>query len=143
MNLNFTPDELKKLAAALENDESGLADKLRKAAFPERLVNLTGHTINIYNCNGVLTKVIPPDPVYPVCRVNDKKTITKTVCGVPFWESTYPSLSNLPSPEPNTYFIVSRMVAYATEPRDDLLVIDMQVKDDNGRTIGCRGLTRV
>lgn len=142
IKVSFTPEELRKLAQMMENDESALADRLRDAAYPERLVNLTGHAINIYDRDNRLVKVIPPDPDYPVCRADSKKTVTGSICGVPFWETTYPSVNNLPMPEPNTKFIVSRIVAYATDPRDDLLVIDMQVKDDTGKTIGCRGLTR-
>lgn len=143
IDVSFTKDELDTLAALLESANAELEARLKKAVFPERLINLTGHQIDIYDLNNQLVKSIPPDRDYPVCRANAKKTVTGTICGVPFYETVYPSVNNLPMPEPNTKFIVSRVVAYSTEPRDDLLVIDMQVKDDTGKTIGYRGRTRV
>lgn len=142
VSLNFTKEDIEQLRKMISRDDPRLSDQLRAAVFPDRLVNCTGHTVNIYSSNNVLVKVIEPDPDRPVCRARGKKVVESTIAGVPIFSSDYPDIENLPNPEPGTYFIVSRIVAYAVA-RDDLLVIDMQVKDPYGKTIGCRGLTRV
>ena len=49
---------------------------------------------------------------------------------------------DLPSPQPDTIYIVSRLVAEATR-REDLYIVDDAVRDENGRIIGCRALASV
>jgi hypothetical protein len=40
-------------------------------------------------------------------------------------------------------YIVSRVVAEAARDRDDLVVPDNVIRDDQGRVIACRALARV
>ena len=49
---------------------------------------------------------------------------------------------NLPAPQENTLFIVSRIVAEAlANERDDLIFVDTTIKEDN-RIIGCEAFAR-
>jgi hypothetical protein len=50
---------------------------------------------------------------------------------------------DLPQPEPDTWFIVSLVVALACLPgRDDLLVPYREVRNQQGTIVGCRFLAR-
>ena len=53
------------------------------------------------------------------------------------------AVEGLPDPEEGVVWIVSRVVAEAAKERDDLLVTDDAVRDDQGRIIGCRALARI
>jgi hypothetical protein len=50
---------------------------------------------------------------------------------------------DLPEPQDDTLYIVSRAVAEAARDRDDLVVPDNVIRDDQGRVIACRALARV
>lgn len=52
-------------------------------------------------------------------------------------------VEGLPDPEPGVVFVVSRVVATATlgTARSDILIPGPLVRDDQGRVIGCDGLS--
>lgn len=141
--IELTDAELDVLTKLLAVSDPALAERVKNTRYPERLINLTSHDIHVYDDHRQLIKTIPGSPRDKVCQVVGQRRVEETICGVPVWGHSDVEIVNLPDPTPNTYYIVSRTTAYAIEPRDDLLVIDTQVKDDLGRVIGCRGLTRV
>jgi hypothetical protein len=53
------------------------------------------------------------------------------------------NVENLPEPEAGVYYIVSRQVMEAKPERDDLLIVNGSVRDDNGKIIGVTGFARV
>lgn len=63
---------------------------------------------------------------------------------VPRTHTVYGQVEGLPDPTPGTIYIVSGMIVSALAQqgihRDDLLVPGQQVRDEQGRVIGCRSL---
>ena len=100
-------------------------------AFP-KVVNLTGHHVDFIQNDG--TKVsIPPAVIVdgeghefpaPAPRLLEKRQdIDYTVDGVPIVEKEWKidTRCPLPDPQPNTFYIVSALVANAFPERSDLL----------------------
>ena len=59
---------------------------------------------------------------------------------MPLTETSFGDVVDLPAPAPDTLYIVSRLVATAAN-RDDLVVPNGIVRDDNGNIIGCKSLS--
>ena len=58
-------------------------------------------------------------------------------------EKSFMEVEGLPEPKENTYYIVSALVAGAAKNRNDLLIPNDIVRDDQGRIIGCRSLAKI
>ena len=54
---------------------------------------------------------------------------------------SFPEVAHLPAPQPGVGYFVSRFLA-ARVPRNDLYFPADEVRDENGRIIGCRALGR-
>ena len=108
-----------------------------------KLVNLTPHPVVLIRDGGAIE--IPPSGVVPRLREIVEDT-GDTVEGVPIVRKGYGEIQGLPDPEPDTYYIVSALVAQAARARglgrDDLLIPDDLVRDEQGRVIGARRLAR-
>jgi hypothetical protein len=108
------------------------------------LVNLTPHTINIYDETGTsLLESVPTTGSDHIARVSQ----TKVKAGVididqglvPVFTYTYGEIVGLPVPKNSIYYIVSGMVKAATSRRDVLSPGDL-LRDEKGRPKGCIGL---
>lgn len=122
-----------------------------------RLVNLTPHVINIVLPSGAVCDV----PVSgQVARCSQTEThlfdlqlswFDLQLAGVspfawveiPVTGQQFGEVVDLPAPQADTFYIVSRLVASACPDRDDLLVPGPLVRNDEGQPVGCRGLSRV
>lgn len=103
------------------------------------LVNATPHPLNIVQTDGtVLT--LEGSGVCPRCESNE--LVDRAIGLIEVTRQTLGNVQGLPDPIPGVYFIVSRLVASATE-REDLLVPGQLVRDDQGKVIGCKGLSRL
>ena len=58
-------------------------------------------------------------------------------------EKSFNEVEGLPEPQEDTYYIVSALVAGAAKNRDDLLIPNDTVRDEQGRIVGCRSLARI
>jgi hypothetical protein len=110
------------------------------------LLNLTPHPITVIADDGTATVSIAPAGPSP--RVREEHALegavtTETGAEVPVSAIRYTSIDGLPDRQDDTFLIVSMLVAQAAPDRDDLLVPIGQVRDDQGRIIGCRGLGRL
>ena len=86
------------------------------------LINLTPHPINIILGNG--EQIVIPAPVdkgSKVPRLEEEVVEDFTIGEIPVVRKVYKKAVNLPDPTPNTFFIVSGLVASAVR-REDLLV---------------------
>lgn len=108
-------------------------------------INLTPHPIVLLDKDDQEVLTIPTTDV---TRVSSQ---TATVgyfringVLVPRSHTQYGEVEGLPDPTPGVIYIVSGMVVSALAQqgihRDDLLVPGMQIRDDQGRVIGCRSL---
>ena len=104
-----------------------------------KLINLTPHEITIIRDDGSIT--IPPADTVARCAVTRRQV--GSVDGIPVNRSVFGTVEGLPDPQPDTYYIVSAVVAQACPDRNDLLIPDDTVRDDQGRIIGCRALATV
>ena len=104
------------------------------------IMNCTPHAINIIDSEGKEILTLEPSGICPRCSVERKKV--GDINGIPINKSVFGDVYDLPSPQPDTIYIVSRLVAEATR-REDLYIVDDAVRDENGRIIGCRALASV
>lgn len=105
-----------------------------------RLKNLTPHQIILVRADGS-KEVLEPEGIVP--RVRMTAVSAGEVLGIPVVISAPLGVEGLPDPEPGVFFIVSRAVAAAAPSREDLLVPDGLVRDEEGKVIGARRLARV
>lgn len=103
------------------------------------IINLTPHEITIISEGGNIT--IPPSGTVARCAVTRRQV--GSVDGIPVNRTVFGAVEGLPEPQPNTYYIVSAIVAQARPDRGDLLITDDAVRDAQGRIIGCRALATV
>lgn len=103
------------------------------------LINATPHALNIVQRNGeVLT--IQPSGIVPRCASTEE--VDQAIGLIDVTKQTLGNVEGLPKDKPGTYYIVSRLVAQASK-RWDLLVPGHLVRDDDGKVIGCKGLSRL
>ncbi|MFN2495172.1 MAG: hypothetical protein ABR608_04590 [Pseudonocardiaceae bacterium] len=113
---------------------------------PPALVNLTPHPVLIKTATGV-TVAIPPSGRVARCRTEPDRVLgTVQVDGhsVPLVVNDVTSaVLGLPEPEEGVLFVVSRLVALAAPLRRDMVFPHDPVRDETGRTTGCRALAQV
>ena len=104
------------------------------------MVNMTPHPLNIVQRDGdVLT--VEPSGFIPRCASTEK--LNQSIGLIDVTRQTLGEVEGLPESLPGAFYIVSRLVASAASGRDDLLVPGPLVRDDQGRVIGCKGLSRL
>ena len=110
-----------------------------------QLVNLTPHTINLVAEDGTQLLSLESQGVARVAsttEVVDQLQVGEVV--VPQTHTTFGEVEGLPEQAPGVGYIVSNMIISALAQqgvrRDDLFTPGMQVRDDQGRVIGCRSL---
>lgn len=103
------------------------------------IINLTPHTVNVMSEDGSAILTLESEGV---ARVSSETRIVDTINGVPVTETLFGEVTGLPTEEAGTFCIVSRMVASAAVGRGDLLVPGLQVRDNEGRVVGCKSLDR-
>lgn len=100
------------------------------------IMNLTPHVINIV---GDGAQNIAPSG--KIARVAANKSLVGNVAGIPVFTTAFGDVVDLPQPQHDTFFIVSRLVKSACLDRNDVLVPGDPVRDGNGVIIGCNGLS--
>ena len=112
-----------------------------------RIINMTPHAVRVFlDAEGV--KVHTYMPSGKSIRLESQTYKVGEIDGIPLTRTRYGNpiiVSDGVSEElyfetPGVYYIVSSMVANALPHRKDLLVPAEQVRDSEGRIIGCRSL---
>lgn len=103
-------------------------------------VNLTPHAVNVERPD-MPNLIIPPSG--DVARVETHRVPCGTigVGGIPVELSVLSDVTGLPEPQPDTYYIVSGMVLDRVQTRPDVFAPGQLVRDQDGRVVGCRGLS--
>lgn len=109
-----------------------------------KLVNLTPHPLTIYVGDQVVINQQPDGPMARCVETRqDAGTVTVDGHEIPVSVVGFGAVAGLPDPQPGVLYVVSRATAEAVPDRDDVVYPDGQVRDADGRIIGCRGLARV
>lgn len=105
----------------------------------KQFVNLTPHILNIIAADGS-TVYIPPDG-NRIARVGSISSIVATVNGININKQTFGKVMDLPDPQDDVVYIVSRMVKDRVPDRDDVVVPGVPFRDTDGKVIGAWGLS--
>jgi hypothetical protein len=106
------------------------------------LRNLTPHVVNIVHADGRVVS-LPPSGTVARCEVhrNNVLDVAFEGCGaIPVGRLRY-GAADLPEQHPGVMLIVSIVVAQRSD-RTDLLVVDGEIRNDEGTIIGASGLAR-
>lgn len=103
------------------------------------LVNMTPHALNIVQRDGK-TLTVAPSGYVPRC--SSTEVVDQSIGLIEITKQTLGEVEGLPDPIPGAFYVVSRLVASAAN-RPDLLVPGPLLRDDQGRVIGCKGLSRL
>lgn len=110
-----------------------------------QLINLTPHTINLVAEDGTQLLSLESQGVARVASTTEvvgQLQVGEVV--VPQTHTTFGEVEGLLEQAPGVGYIVSNMIISALAQqgvrRDDLFTPGMQVRDDQGRVIGCRSL---
>ena len=108
-----------------------------------QLVNLTPHPFNLVDSNGDIVLSLDGADNPPRVDVQDSFDQTIQVDGndVDVFQNSYGDVQNLPDPQDGVLYIVSRMVVNACPDRDDLVIPNDLVRDDDGNIVGCQNLS--
>jgi hypothetical protein len=107
------------------------------------LINMTPHPVAIYRNNTLEegpVEVIPPSGT--VVRLATIELGTQMQYGASYELVEYGHAHDLPPKQPDTYLIVSLVVALAVH-RGDLLAPFIEVRNADGTMVGCRYLQMV
>ncbi len=101
-----------------------------------KILNLTPHAVQVG------AKSFPPSGNLARCEETWQSEIEETD-GVNFLVGFKYGKTNLPEPGGESLYIVSLPVALAEPDRTDLLISVGQIRDEEGKIIGAKGLARL
>lgn len=105
-------------------------------------VNLTPHDVNIFDDHDQEIMAIPASGT--IARRSQREEILFVIDGIPITHQVFGEVQDLPEPQEDTIFIVSRLVAVALPDRRYLMIPGpISVRDENGQPRGCHGLSVV
>ena len=113
-----------------------------------KIVNLTPHVITVLK-NGEEIAVYDASGCIVRCE-SDTVTVGE-IAGIPLTETRFGELylidrdkvrHELPAQQDGTFYIVSALVARAAQ-REDFIIVNDTVRDDNGRIVGCQSFAHV
>ena len=123
------------------------------------VINCTPHDVNIYTPSGCYMRdgclyrredeIEFPQPfrTYPAAKEPARVTFVQKTAGMAdgiliYWWAPE-ELVNLPEPKPDTYYIVSKMLAQACPEREDFILPGNLVRNESGDVVGCIDFSRV
>lgn len=116
----------------------------QKEIFMTNIINLTPHTINIYDADGNEVKNFES---MGIARADSFETVVGELNGIPVVEMSYGSPIGLPDYMDGTAYIVSMLTIQAAiqvgRTTADLYTTADLVRNEKGQIIGCRKLSRV
>jgi len=103
------------------------------------LINLTPHQVDIRDMAGY-TISIPASG--NLARCTQTETQKTTIGGlIRVTEQSFGEVIGLPEPQPDTWFIVSRLVKSAVPHRTDVVCPGPAIRDTDGKIVGCQGVS--
>lgn len=108
-----------------------------------KVINCTPHDVVIISESGNIT--FPRSGIIPRLTEQQVKinSINSNGIEIDIMEKSFNEPEGLPEPKENTIYIVSALVAGAVKHRDDLVIPNDTVRDEQGRIVGCRSLAKI
>lgn len=107
----------------------------------ENILNLTPHALNIHDEQGNHVLTVPPSGAVARCKVARKKS--GSIEGVPLFVTELGEVEGLPDENGDcAIVVVSGLVRSALPDRLDLWQPGELLRNEQGRVIGCIGLSR-
>lgn len=104
-----------------------------------RFLNLTPHAIHVHG-GGVIRTF---EPSGQVARVIVMPIIVDEINGIPiFRDQVMDDIEGLPDPSHGVVLIVSTLVRVSVPDRSDVVSPGKLIRDNDGKPIGCMGLSR-
>jgi hypothetical protein len=126
----------------LKNNAIILGIRLMERRNHMELINCTPHPINLLDGDGNSIRTLLSSGI--VVRIQTETVNVTEYLGVQIIGRRYTSVSGLPAPKYETYYIVSLPIAsHLKDIREDLLVPNDLVRDEKGTVIGCRNFAKV
>lgn len=105
-----------------------------------KLVNLTPHNI-VMILNGEVKETLVSKGLARCSMISNE---IGQINDYTLSENTYGEVVGLPQPQEGVIYIVSSIVANALKGvRNDIVVVDKTVRNENGQIIGCTGFARI
>lgn len=104
-----------------------------------KLINLTPHTLNLFNSNGEQVAVLEASGA--TARVPVTNQLAGEVSGVPVYRQETGEVTGLPDPVEGVGYVVSLVVRLAVPHRTDVYSPGELVRNDQGQPVGCKGLS--
>ncbi len=106
-----------------------------------KIVNLTPHDINIIGEIGEVVQTFPASGELARCSVSREQV--DAINSVPVNRTVFGEVTGLPEQQEGVVYVVSALVAQAVDGRDDVVIPDDAVRDEQGRIVGCRAFAKV
>jgi hypothetical protein len=105
-----------------------------------KFVNITPHEVTVRRAEGEPITILPSGTV---ARVATSPKVVAVVDGINITSTTFGEVHDLPDPQEGVVYIASLLVAQAAARagRMDVLAPGPLIRDEEGRPIGCEGLS--
>lgn len=103
------------------------------------ILNCTPHALCFVDAAGEAIRSIAPSGILP--RVSSSITVVGDIDGIPDEVTSYGEVVGLPEKQDGVVLVVSAMVAARLPDRDDIRIPGRQVRDAQGRIVGCQSLS--
>ena len=100
-----------------------------------KIINKTPHPVNVVSKEG--EAIVTYNPEGEPARCSQETIVIGDINDIPLTKTSFGDVLDLPDPQPDTFYIVSRLVLSACPDRNDLIVPNELVRDDEGHIIGC------
>ena len=112
-----------------------------------KIMNLTPHALTFISANNNMERYIV-EPSGIVARVaahteNIGSITTDDGFVIPLTTTVFGQVEGLPAPEAGTVYVVSSLVAGRVPDRQDVMIPNESIRDDNGRIVGCLSLGKI
>lgn len=108
-----------------------------------KLINLTPHNITLKSKDGFELTVESTGLARCECTDTLVETVQTPDLTLDVMKKSFGKVNGLPEPQPDTAYIVSRIIAEACPERDDLYITGNPIRDEAGRIIGCSCLCKI
>ena len=109
----------------------------------KKIKNYTPHDINIVGEDGKVIITFPSEGQVRLSQTTEQ--VGSVECDgvkIPITKTVFGEAEGLPPREEGTIYIVSSLTAQAYPERDDFFIVDQCVRDEKGKIIGCRSLSK-